>query len=198
MSMNLIENLIQNDQKVLSLFPLSIEAWLPKGDLARFVVGIVEQLDIRSLRESDRGQDSTRYNSEILTALLFYGYVTGVFSSRKLESSIYDSAAFRYISANTHPDHDMIAGFRRRFLKELSELFVKILMIASRYKDLNYGNAGTLEAQLQAEVADLLGKAEAADRADIANELSIPEELEHRGKYLTTTIVINKGVSPCA
>ena len=162
-------NFIQSDRKMLSLFPSSIEAWLPKGDLARFVVGIVEQLDLRSLRESYRGQESTRYNSEILTALLFYGYVTGVFSSRKLERSIYDSVAFRYISANTHPDHDTIAGFRRRFPKELSELFVKILMIASRYKDLNYEHAYKLEAQIQTEVAGLFRKAEAADRADILN-----------------------------
>lgn len=195
MSVNLIRNLIQNDRKILSLFPSSIEAWLPKGDLARFVVGIVEQLDLRYLRKSYAGQDSTRYNPEILTALLFYGYVTGVFSSRKMESSTYDSAAFRYISANAHPNHDTIAGFRKQFSKELSKLFVKILMIAFRYKDLNYGYACELEAQLQAEVTEMFRKAEAADCADITDAL---EEFEHRGKCLTTTIVINKGVNPCA
>jgi len=75
----------------------------------------------------------------MLTALLFYGYATGVFSSRKLERSTYDSVAFRHIAANTHPDHDTIAIFRRRFLKELSEPFIQILMIARQMGVLKLG-----------------------------------------------------------
>jgi len=59
-----------------------------------------------------------------MVALLFYGYATGVFSSRKLEEATYDSVAFRYIAANTHPDHETIAHFRKRFLDQLKPLFV--------------------------------------------------------------------------
>jgi len=188
------------------LLPPSIEEWLPEGHLARFVVEIVSQLNLRSLSESYAGRGSRPHNPEMLTALLFYGYATGVFSSRKLERSTYDSVAFRYIAANAHPDHDTIASFRRRGLKELSELFFQILMIAnqmgvlklgkvsldgskikanaSRHKALSYGYACKLEAQLKAEVAELLKKAEAADRTDIPDWLSIPEELERREKRL--------------
>ena len=107
----------------------------------------------------------------MLVALLFYGYSTGVFSSRKLERSTYDSVAFRYIAANSHPDHDTIATFRRRFLPELKGLFVKILLIAhemevlklgtvsldgtkvkanaSKHKALSYEHANKLEASTQ-------------------------------------------------
>jgi len=66
----------------------------------------------------------------MLLALLFYGYATGVFSSRKLEQATWDSVAFRYIAANSHPDHDTIAAFRKRFVEELQDLFVQILMMA--------------------------------------------------------------------
>jgi len=62
--------------------------------------------------------------------LLFYGYATGVFSSRKIEKATYYSVAFRYISANTHPDYDTIATFRKRFLEQLKPLFTQILMFA--------------------------------------------------------------------
>lgn len=199
-------NFIQCDRKTPFLLPPSIEEWLPEGHLARFVVEIVSQLNLRSLRESYAGRGSQPHNPAMLTALLFYGYATGVFSSRKLERSTYDSVAFRYIAANTHPDHDTIASFRKRFLKELSELFVQILMIArqmgvlklgqvsldgskikanaSRHSALSYGYACKLEEQLKSEVAELLKKAEAADRSDIPDGLSILEELERREKRL--------------
>ena len=64
---------------------------------------------------------------------LVYGYATGVFSSRKLERATYDSVAFRFIAANDHPDHDTIAAFRRRFLKEIEGLFVQVLGWRARW-----------------------------------------------------------------
>ena len=114
-----------------------------------------------------------------------YGYATGVFSSRKLERATYDSVAFRFIAVNEHPDHDTIATFRRRFLKDIEALFVRVLEVAremgllklgtvaldgtkihanaSRHSALSYEHATKIEAQLKAEVAELLARAEAAD-----------------------------------
>ena len=83
------------DRETLFLLPPSVQDWLPKGHLARFVVDIVEHLDLRSLKASYSGRGSQPYNPDMLVALLFYGYSTGVFSSRKLERSTYDSVAFR-------------------------------------------------------------------------------------------------------
>jgi transposase len=190
------------DRKTPFLLPPSIEDWLPEGHLARFVVEIVEQLDLSSLKESYAGRGSQPHNPSMLVALLFYGYAVGVFSSRKLERSTYDSVAFRYIAVNRHPDHDTIANFRKRFLKELTGLFVQILFVArqmgvlklgnvsldgskvkahaSKHKALSYEHACKLEAQLKNEVAELLQKAEAADRADLPDGLNIPEELQRR------------------
>jgi transposase len=198
---------LEVDRETLYLLPPSVQDWLPEGHLARFVVEIVEQLDLRSLKASYAGRGSHPYNPAMLLALLFYGYSTGVFSSRKLERSTYDSVAFRFIAANRHPDHDTIATFRKRFLKELSGLFVQILMIArqmnmlklgsvsldgskvkanaSKHKALSYEHACKLEVQLKAEVAELLKKAESADKADIPDGMNVPEELQRREQRLS-------------
>ena len=142
----------------------------------------------------------------MLLGILVYGYATGVFSSRKLERATYDLVAFRFVAANQHPDHDTIATFRRRFLDEIQTLFVQVLQLAreigvlklgtialdgtkihanaSRHSALSYEHAGKIEAQLQAEVAELMAKAEAADQADVPDGMSIPDELARREQRL--------------
>ena len=182
--------------------PPSVDEWLPQRHLARFVVEVVEGLDLRAMSKAYRGSGSASYHPAPLLSMLIYGYATGVFSSRKLERATYDSVAFRFIAANDHPDHDTIATFRRRFLKEIEGQFVEVLKLAremgvlkmgtvaldgtkihanaSRHSALSYEHAGKIEAQLKAEVAELLAKAEAADQADIPDGMSIPEELARR------------------
>src|ERR1700731_3068396 len=163
-------------------------------------------MDLRAMTGSYRGSGEGSLHPKLLLGIIIYGYATGVFSSRKLERATYDSVAFRFIAANDHPDHDTIAAFRRRFLKEIEGLFVQVLGVAremgvlklgtvaldgtkihanaSRHSALSYEHAGKIEAQLQAEVAELMAKAEAADQADIPDGMSIPEELSRRGGRL--------------
>jgi len=184
------------------LFPPSIQDWLPEEHLARFVIDIVSQLNLQPLAETYAGKGFKAYHPEILLSLLFYGYATGAFSSRKIEQATYDSVAFRFISANTHPDHDTIATFRKRFLKQLRPLFVQILMVAremgllrigkvsldgtkikanaSKHHALSWGHACKLEQQLQAEVDELIRLAEQADREKIPDGMDIPQELCRR------------------
>ena len=201
-----MSNFRQVDRQTGFLLPPSVDEWLPQRHLARFVVEVIDGLDLRELIGSYRGSGSASYHPAMLLGLLVYGYATGVFSSRKLERATYDSVAFRFIAANDHPDHDTIATFRRRFLPEIEGLFVKVLLLAremgvlnlgtvaldgtkihanaSRHRALSYEHAGKLEAQLKAEVVVLLAKAEAADKADVADGMSIPEELERREERL--------------
>ena len=188
------------------LLPPSVDEWLPERHLARFVVEVIAGLDLRAMTGSYRGSGEASYHPELLLGLIIYGYATGVFSSRKLERATYDSVAFRFVVANQHPDHDTIAAFRRRFLKPIEALFVQVLSVAremgvlklgtvaldgtkihanaSRHSALSYERAGKIEAQLKAEVADLMAKAEAADQADVPEGMSIPEELARREQRL--------------
>ena len=196
------------DRDTPMLMPASIQEWLPEQHLARFVVEIVDQLDLSELTSRYGGGGKQAYHPALLVALLFYGYATGVFSSRKLEQATYDSVAFRYITADRHPDHDTIASFRKRFLGELEGLFKQILVLASnlgvlrlgsvsldgskiqgnasKHKAMSWGYANELEKQLEQEVQMLLELAERADGDSEAPqmELDIPEELQRREQRL--------------
>src|SRR3974390_465256 len=165
------------DRQTGFLLPPSVDEWLPDRHLARFVVEVIDGLDLRAMSGAYRGSGSASYHPTMLLGLLVYGYATGVFSSRKLERATYDSVAFRFIAANDHPDHDTIAAFRRRFLKEIEALFVPVFLLggalgilkmgavaldgtkihanASRHSALSYEHAGKIEAQLKTVVAML-------------------------------------------
>ena len=190
------------DRDTVYLFPPSVQDWLGKDHLARFVVETVEQLDLGPLERAYAGRGSAAFHPSMLLGLLIYGYATGVFSSRLIERATYDSVAFRYVAANTHPDHDTINEFRKRFLKQIEPLFVQVLLIArelgvlklgqvaldgtkvhanaSRHSALSWGHANKIEAQLKAEVAELLRLGAQADRAEVPDGMSIPKELELR------------------
>ena len=97
------------------LLPPSVQEWLPEAHLARYVVDVVEQLNLSAMERAYAGKGSAAYHPAALLALLIYGYATGTFSSRKIERATYDSLAFRYIACNWHPNHGTLANFRKRF-----------------------------------------------------------------------------------
>jgi transposase len=190
------------DRGTAYLLPPSVDEWLPSDHLARFVVDIVEQLDLSALSNQYRGSGSQAYHPQMLVALLIYGYATGTFSSRRIQQACYDSVAFRFIAANTQPDHDTLCAFRRRFLAELEALFVQVLGIAgqmkllklgtialdgtkvhanaSRHHALSYQRANDIQAQLKREVTELLARAERTDVTEARQPLDIPAELARR------------------
>ena len=194
------------DRDTPYIFPPCVQDYLPEDHLARFVVDIVDQLDLSHLSAVYTGRGSKPFHPAMLVSLLFYGYATGVFSSRKLEKASYDSIAFRYVCANTNPDHDTIASFRKRFLQELTALFVEILVVAevmglvklgsvsldgtkikanaSKHKALSWDYANRLEVQLKQEVEELMRLAAAADQSSSPEEMDIPQELRRREERL--------------
>lgn len=192
------------------LLPPSVDEWLPQRHLARFVVEVIDGLDLSELVTAYRGSGSASYHPALLLGLMVYGYATKVFSSRALERATYDSVAFRFIAGNEHPDHDTIAAFRKRFIGQIEPLFVQVLKLAramgmlklgtvaldgtkihanaSRHSALSYGHAKKLEKYLKREVRQLLRLAEAADAADLPDGMSIPEELERRELRLAAIV----------
>jgi transposase len=150
---------------------------LPPEHLARFVVDSVALLDLSALYAHYGSRGGEPYAPEVLLGLLFYGYATGVFSSRKIERATYEAVPFRFIAGNQHPDHDTLATFRRTFLLELKDLFVQVLLLAqeagvlklgtisldgtkihadaSRHNAVSYKRLLELETQLRAEIEEL-------------------------------------------
>lgn len=190
------------DRDTVYLLPPSIDDWLPERHLARLIVDVVEELELRPLECEYAGCGSKPYHPGMLLGLLFYGYANGIFSSRKLEAATYELVPMRFICGNLHPDHDTIAAFRRRFLPKLEPLFEQILATAcemkllkigtvsvdgskvkanaSKHKALSWAGAQRLEKQFAEEARRLLELAEEADAREEAEELDIPAELAHR------------------
>ena len=194
-----------NHEKTLEL-QISLRDVLPPEHLARFIVDVVEQLDLSNIYKQYSDKGAPPYAPEVLLGLLFYGYATGVFSSRKIEQATTEVIPFRFIAGNMQPDHDTIAHFRQRFLPELKELFVQILLIAQEMGYLQVGNVSldgskihadaskskavsykrllVIDACLQAEVNELFALAEAADGGQLPAEMNIQDEIERRQQQL--------------
>lgn len=177
---------------------------LPEGHLARFIVGIVELLDLSEIygKYSERG--GMAYAPEVMLGLLLYSYATGVFSSRQIERATYERIPFRYLAGNMHPDHDTINQFRKDHLAALKGLFVEVLLMAqfmgyvklgnisidgskihadaSKSKAVSYGRIGPMEARLQEEIEALFALAEQAE-SERPDDLDIDQEIGmRRGK----------------
>jgi len=185
---------------------LTIEECLPPDHLARFIVGIIAMLDLGAIYARYAEVGGAAFAPELLLGLLFYGYATGVFSSRKLEKATYESIPFRFIAGGLHPDHDTLAHFRKTFLPQIGELFVQVLLAAADLGVLQVGHINVsfdgskihadaskshavshdrlleLETQLRREVAELLALGAQADQTalpeglDIANEVALRQQ----------------------
>jgi transposase len=175
------------------LFPPSPREWLPDTHLVHFLLDVVDPLDLSAIERAIAAKDArgTRpYNPRMMTALLLYGYCVGLASSRKLEQATYSDVAFRVLAGECHPDHAAIAAFRRTHLQALQRLFVEVLRLcqkaglvtlghvaldgtklqanASKHKAMSYARMLKTEAQLEAEMAQLLATAERVDQEEDA------------------------------
>ena len=190
------------DRDTAYLMPPTVNEWLLRDHLTRFVVEVIERFDLRTLTHQNAGRRSAAHRPAVVLGLLIYGYASGVRSSRKTERATYDSVAFRYVAANTHPDHDTSAAFRRHFLEEVESLFVQVLVLAREMKllklaritlddtkikanarkhsALSWAHANKIEAKLRQEVQTLLALAEKTDRAGVRDGMDVPAEIARR------------------
>jgi transposase len=175
---------------------------LPPDHLARFVVDSVAQLDLSALYAHYGTRGGEPYAPEVLLGLLFYGYATGVFSSRKIERATYEAVPFRFMAGNLHPDHDTLATFRRTFLPELKDLFVQVLLLAqeagvlklgtisldgtkihadaSKHNAVSYKRLLEVEAQLRSEVEELFALSEQSEQPEVPDGLVVRDEIARR------------------
>jgi transposase len=187
----------------------SFKGWLKEDSLARFIVEIVNQLDISNIDAQYNTSGSPGYPPRMMIALIFYSYASGIFSSRKIEKATYELIPAIFITQGLHPDHSAIAHFRKRFLKNLEDIFVQILLIASemgvlklgsvsldgtkikanasKHKALSYEYACKLEDKLQQEISFLMAKANESEHSE-NNDINIPEELQRREDRLKNII----------
>ncbi|MBM3273319.1 IS1182 family transposase, partial [Candidatus Kaiserbacteria bacterium] len=186
------------------LLPPDLRDWVPEDDLVHFVIHAVEGLPDHLFRVNVRGTGSAQYPPSVMLALLVYCYANGIFSSRRIERATYRDVSVRYLTANTHPDHDTIATFRRENFDAVAACFVRVLELAreagllrvgsvsvdgtklranaSINRNVRYDRAGHLIEQLTLEVKELMEKAERADVEEASDGQQLPEALSRREK----------------
>jgi len=179
------------------LLPPDLRDWLPEDDIAHFIVAAVERVRLGVFQTNPQAGGKPQYHPRLMLALLVYSYANGIFSSRRIERATYRDIAVRFIAANTHPDHDTIAAFRRTNQAAFEAAFVEVLLLArasgllrlgtvsidgtkidanaSKIRSVRYDRAQVLREKLAADIAALTAKA-AADAED-EDPQALPTEI---------------------
>ena len=176
------------DQQLL--LPAALQEWLPDDHLAYFISDVVDQLDLSDITARYEGErrGGPPYHPRMMVKVLLYGYCIGVASSRRIAQRLHEDIAFRVLAANNTPDFRTISDFRKDHLGALSGLFLQVLAFcqraglvklghvaldgtkvranASRHKAMSYKRMKEKEAQLAAEVAGLLRRAQEVDEEE--------------------------------
>ena len=187
------------------MLPPDLKDWLPEDDLAHFIIAASERVPLAAFAINDRNSGSAQYHPSMMLALLIYCYANGIFSSRRIERASYRDIGVRFVAANTHPDHDTIAAFRRNNADAIEAAFLHVLMLAkeagllrvgtvsidgtkidanaSKIRSVRYDRAKALRETLKADIADLMAKAEAADTEE-DDPQALPAEIARREALL--------------
>ncbi len=197
-----MSNFVDCDRDQAFLLPPDLRDWIPEDDLAHFVIEAVERVELSAFKVNHRGTGSAQYHPRMMLALVIYCYSNGIFSSRRIERASYRDIGVRFVAANTHPDHDTIATFRRENFAAVGESFLQVLLLAkelkllkvglvsvdgskfdanaSKHRSVAYERAGELIDRLKLDIAELMDRAEAADGGGEEDPQALPKEIARR------------------
>jgi transposase len=196
------EGFVEVDRNTPMLLPADLRDWVPEDDLVHFVIEAVKTLPTGEFVVNERGTGYAQYPPSMMLALVIYCYANGIFSSRRIERATYRDLGVRFLTGDTHPDHDTICSFRRQNEKLIAKFFVRVLELArelkllqvgtisvdgtrlkanaSKHRGVNYQRSGQLIKQLEEEVKELLRQAERADSQGEMDPARLPEEIAKR------------------
>ena len=182
--------------------PADLREWVPADDLAHFVIEAVERVPLGAFKVNWKGTGKAQYHPRMMLALLIYCYANGIFSSRRIERATHRDVGVRFVAADTHPDHDTIASFRRENAEAIAAAFTEVVMLAqevglltlgmvsidgskidanaSKIRSVRYDRAQALRAQLDQDIAALMAQAAAADAEDAPDPQALPKEIARR------------------
>lgn len=197
---------IGGDRKQLLLLPQSVDKWISENHMVRFILDIVNQMDLWLFYRSYGKEGGAVYDPAMMLAVLVYAYCQGRRSSRKIAKACEEELPYRWLTGNTVPDHCAIARFRARHEKLMKKVFVEILSLCSEVGLVRVGNvfvdgtkiksnaslsANRTLGQLEKEIDQMIEEAKAQDEEEDrrygqdrrGDEL--PEELEDPRRRLS-------------
>jgi transposase len=118
------------DQNQLMMIPPSYDDLIPANHPVRVVNEVIERINISELEASYKGGGTSSYHPRMLTKVVVYGYMRNIFSSRKLEQAVNENVHFMWLAGGAKPDHNTIADFRSRRLKDhLKKIFNQVVLL---------------------------------------------------------------------
>jgi transposase len=105
-------------QQQLMLLPPSLEELVPKGHVVRVVDDVINKISLEPLNAAYYLTGPASYHPQMLLKVLVFGYMSNIYSSRKLEAACKESIYFMYLSSMSFPDHNTINRFRGVRLKD--------------------------------------------------------------------------------
>jgi transposase len=191
---------ISGNRDQLLLLPPSVDKWIPKDHVVRFIWDCVCQMDMFAFYRSYGKEGRPPYDPAMMLAVLIYAYSEGIRSSRKIAKACIEQLPFRWLTGNVVPDHCAVARFRSRHEELIRKIFVEALRLCHEAGLVNLGKIfldgtklkanASLEAnrrleQLEKEVAQMLEEAKQADREEDkqfgpdGSGNGLPEELQN-------------------
>jgi len=196
-----------------ALLPRSLADFIAPGDPVHVVRGAVEQLDLAAFYAfyaAERGRPP--YHPKAMIGLLLFGACRGIYSSRKLEAACGQDVTFMYLMGMARPDFHTIAMFRKRFRRQIEDLFKQVVALcqqaglvrlghvsldgtkvranASKHKAMSYGRMLAKERSLEEEIKGWLDEGERQDAEEDEefgpddDGYSLPEELREPRRRL--------------
>jgi transposase len=117
-------------QTQIMLLPPNLDELIPNNHPSRVVNDIIDRIDILPLYNAYKGEGASSYHPKMLLKVLVYGYISNVYSSRKLEQSCRENISYMWLSGMSKPDHNTINRFRGVRLKDaLKYIFSQIVIL---------------------------------------------------------------------
>jgi transposase len=146
------------------LFGYKPEDVLSEDHLAYLVDEMIENLDLKKFYDLTPGAGNPAYDPRLMLKILFFGYATGVFSSRKLQQQCRENLAFIHLSRGQQPKFRAICEFRVRQQSHIKELFPQLLEIAKKLNILKFGRIVLDSTKIKANASS--GRTIKADKYD--------------------------------
>lgn len=134
------------------LFPANIFDKIAANHPVRLIDSVVNSLDISDIIKKYKGGGTSAYHPRMMIKVLFYSYLSNVYSCRKIDKALHENIHFMYISGNSTPDFRTINDFRGKILKDsIKTLFAEVvkLLVGMGYVslDVQYIDGTKIEAK---------------------------------------------------
>ena len=157
------------------ILPPSLEELIATNHPVRVLSSVIDQINIQPLLASYKGGGCSSYHPKMLLKVVVYGYMSNVYSSRKLEEACKSNVQFMWLAAMNTPDHNTINTFRSNKLQTpLKKIFTQVVELLASEGLLSIKEAYTDGTKIEANAnkySFVWGKSMATNKAKMAKQL---------------------------